>query len=108
LEDTDFCARTISAGYKIKFVGSSKIFHKVFSTTGRLNSLLPVYYSLRNRLYFAKKNLGLFYYWAIGYLGIVFFIKSIFPENIKNKMFITVINSFLDHLSNKMGKSNRF
>ena len=55
-EDTDLCFRTIKAGYKIYVVPKSKIFHKVNNSTSSNYPTLPLYYTTRNRLYFAKKN----------------------------------------------------
>lgn len=55
LEDTDYCMRYINAGYRIKYIGGSKIYHKVSAATQKGNALLPLYYVTRNRFYFAKK-----------------------------------------------------
>ncbi len=103
LEDTDFCYRTNKAGFKILFVGNSTIYHKVQSTTARENSLLPIYYSLRNRLYFAKKNYPNIYYLSVIYLLFVFFIKVLLSNN-KRKLLFTIKNSFYDFYTNKMGR----
>lgn len=104
LEDTDFCYRTVKAGFKILYAGESLIYHKVQSTTAKQNSLLPVYYSLRNRLYFAKKNLGFFSYSSIMYLLFTFTIKILFFSNERTNMLKTVYNSFHDFFIGKMGR----
>lgn len=103
LEDTDFCYRSIRAGFKILFVGNSTIYHKVQSTTARENSLLPIYYSLRNRLYFAKKNFPNIYYLSVFYLLFAFSIKVLVNSN-KRELLITIRNSFYDFYTNKMGR----
>lgn len=108
LEDTDYCQRTLDAGYKILYVGSSKIYHKVFSTTTKQNAMLPLYYSVRNRLYFAKKNLGFFFYLAFFYLATVFLIKAIFVNKFDKEMLKVVYLSFKDFFQNKMGKTDIF
>lgn len=107
LEDTDYCQRTINAGYKILYVGSSRIYHKVFSTTSKNNALLPIYYSTRNRLYFTKKNNGIYLFTIVLYLFFVFSIKA--ALNRFNEKFIAVtLQSFKDFFMNNMGQTNYF
>lgn len=103
LEDTDFCYRTNKAGFKILYVGRSTIYHKVQSTTSRENTLLPIYYSLRNRLYFAKKNFPNIYYLSVVYLLFVFFIKVLLSNN-KREFLFEIEKSFYDFYNNKMGR----
>jgi len=103
LEDTDFCYRTYKAGFKILYAGESTIYHKVQSTTARENSLLPIYYSLRNRLYFAKKNFPVIYYLSVIYLLIVFFIKVLLSNHKRESLF-AIKNSFYDFYANNMGR----
>ncbi len=55
-EDTDFCLRTLKAGFRIYVIPQSKIYHKVNRSTEKKLPLLPLYYTTRNRLYFVKKN----------------------------------------------------
>lgn len=108
LEDTDFCARTVKAGYKIKFVGSSKIFHKVFSTTGKVNSLMPLYYSVRNRLFFVRKNFRNLYYISFIYITFVFFVKTIINRKLGLRGLHLIISAYKDFFQNNMGKSTQF
>ncbi|MBU1100659.1 MAG: glycosyltransferase family 2 protein [Bacteroidetes bacterium] len=106
LEDTDFCYRTISAGFKVMYVSSSKIYHKVSSTTSRVFSSLPIYFSTRNRLYFAKKNLGLFFYISFIYLVITMAIKMAFVFKFNEEILKTVLSSFRDYFSKNMNKGS--
>lgn len=108
LEDTDYSFRIINAGYKIYYAASSVIYHKVTATTSKDNKLLPLYYSVRNRLYFAKKNLGWFYILALGYLSATFFLKYLL-YNFGNKEYKEVlVRSFSDYYNKKLGKTDFF
>lgn len=108
LEDTDYCNRVIEAGYKISYVGESKVYHKVNSTTSKSNALMPLYYSARNRFYFAKKNFGLMFYFSFFYLVLAFTIKWIFMYKDKNETALILIKALKDFLNNDMGQSKYF
>jgi hypothetical protein len=54
-EDTDLGYRALIAGYRCIFVPRAKVFHKVSSTTGRLNDFV-VYQSQRNSEFVYLKN----------------------------------------------------
>lgn len=54
-EDVDWCYRLRKEGYKLLFVPSTRIWHRVNATTGALPSLGSVYYWERNRLLFLEK-----------------------------------------------------
>lgn len=104
-EDTDYSYKIISNNFKILFIPSSVIYHKVSASTGNMSKLSQYYYS-RNRLLFIKKNIknplkiiSYIYFFAeniakilIGklefkptYLGV----KDFFRKNFgKNKMYI--------------------
>jgi GT2 family glycosyltransferase len=107
VEDADLCYRTTHAGYKIIVTHSSKIHHKVSSSTKEYLSLLPLYYVTRNRLYFAKKNFPNFFIITVLYIVFSMSIKSIywiFSNNSKN--ILIIINAFKDYFSKRMGKSS--
>jgi len=55
-EDSDFCARTLKAGYGIFYQPQSVIYHKVSKSTGSKINKTTMYYNVRNRLFFIKKN----------------------------------------------------
>ena len=57
-DDTDFMIRAINAGFKVYYIPSLEVFHKVSSSTGGGESLFSIYYLNRNRIYFIKKNLS--------------------------------------------------
>jgi GT2 family glycosyltransferase len=102
LEDTDFCFRATKNGFKILYTPTSKIYHKVGSTTTKDNNLLPLYYSIRNRLYFARKNLGYYYYLSLIYIIFTFLLKIIFSEQKLDKLKIFIL-AFKDFLNGKKG-----
>ncbi len=54
-EDSEYCIRAKRAGYRLVFVPTSVIWHKVSSTTGGEESAQNVFYSTRNTLYLVKK-----------------------------------------------------
>lgn len=56
MEDVEFCKRVVEAGYKLKYVPTSKIYHKVSASTGGDESPLQLYYLTRNRILFNKNN----------------------------------------------------
>lgn len=56
-DDTDFVARSVRAGFLVKYVPESILFHKEsMSSGGNKLGPLPLYYLSRNRLQFMKKN----------------------------------------------------
>lgn len=103
LEDTDFCYRTSKAGFKIYFVKESHIYHKASVSTKKFDKLLPLYYVTRNRLYFAKKNFGLYYYFVFYYLVFTMFVKFIINTN-RSKFAHYVYLAFVDFFRERMGR----
>ena len=54
-DDTDLCVRMNDAGYKILYVPTAKMWHKVSSSGGGMDSKVFVYYNFRNKFYFMNK-----------------------------------------------------
>ena len=84
-DDTDFCWRLRNAGYRIRLVGDSLLFHKVGASTGGVDSAFTVKFTSRNRIFFLKKNIGfisalLFLPVFIGYYAYKYIFKSWVPE----------------------------
>lgn len=108
LEDTDYSYRVINAEYKIYYAASSIIYHKVTSSTAKDNRLLPLYYSTRNRLLFAKKNLGWFYFLPICFVTVAFVVKYLM-HNYGNREYKRVLmRAFSDFYNGKFGKTDFF
>jgi len=53
-EDTDYCCRIMQAGYKLVYVPSAVIYHKVSASAGK-QSDMQQYYMMRNNCYIIKK-----------------------------------------------------
>lgn len=68
-EDTDFCLRFISSGWKVLLVPESKILHAQSSTIGR-NSPMQVYCLSRNRIWLVRR-------WASGFSSPLFLIFNL-------------------------------
>lgn len=54
-DDTDLCVRINDAGYQIKYIPSARMWHKVSSSGGGMDSKVYVYYNFRNKFYFMNK-----------------------------------------------------
>jgi GT2 family glycosyltransferase len=55
-DDTDFVYRCLKQGYRLLYLGSAELKHKVSSSTGGESSDFSIYYYNRNRLFFIRKN----------------------------------------------------
>lgn len=75
-EEHDWCEIMKRAGYKMFFLGISKVIHKESMTTGP-ESPLKTYYMTRNRLIFMRRNFSGFPY----LLGMIFFFFISVPKN---------------------------
>jgi len=60
-EDADFCFRAKRAGYKVVFVPSSIVWHKVANTMKGNFSPFYLYFQSKNRLLLVKKNFSKIY-----------------------------------------------
>jgi GT2 family glycosyltransferase len=108
IEDTDFCERTIQAGYKIKYVADSIIYHKVRSSTRKTQINLPLYYATRNRLYFAHKYFRKYLFCIKTYIYLSMVIKGIgWVMNGQIESIKMVINGISDFNKMKMGKKSQ-
>lgn len=55
-DDTDFCARMNRENFRILYVPSAFMWHKVSSAGGGQDSKIQVYYMTRNKLYYMEKH----------------------------------------------------
>lgn len=106
-EDTDLCFRTIKKGYEIYVIPKAKIYHKVNKSTKNNFESLPLYYTTRNRLYFAKKHFKKSYRISVSYMLVTMFLKSILWFIQRDKLNIVAVrNAFEDFNSVKMGPTD--
>lgn len=66
-DDTDFCLRALKAGFKMYFLPSAILTHKVSSLTGGSTSKFAIRYITRNLVYYIRKNISqpLSLFWII-------------------------------------------
>jgi len=70
-EEMDWCEKIKSAGFKIRYIPSSVVYHKESMSTGK-DSPLKIYYLNRNRILYARRNLkGLQLLTSILYLVLI-------------------------------------
>lgn len=91
-DDTDFILRATKLGYKILYLPSHIIEHKVSISTGGRLSLFSTFYFLRNRLYFIRKHFkGFQRYSSLTYTYCTSFVKIILYDVKRKKVIIKAI-----------------
>ena len=106
-EDADFCIRLKYAGKKILYVPSSKIWHKVSSSSGGEMSPLSVYYMERNRLLLLRKHWRMFFPLGILYVFFSRVLKYAFFFLKRDRMLKFYLAGTCDFFKCSFGKSNR-
>ncbi|SKA87522.1 hypothetical protein SAMN05428976_11011 [Clostridium sp. USBA 49] len=93
-EDTDFCCKIMSKGYKLFYYPKSIIYHKVSASTGRKSKLYDYYYT-RNRCILISKNLvGGYKYIAYTFFFVTRIVKFLSPST-RRTVIIKGINDFI-------------
>lgn len=102
-DDTDICVRMNDAGFKIKYVPSAFMWHKVSSSGGGMDSKVYVYYNFRNKFYFMNKYRNrlefparLFTYTK---LAAKFILSPVYKKNDKY-----ILKAWIDYRAGRMGK----
>ena len=91
-DDTDFIVRATKLGYKILYMPSHIIEHKVSVSTGGRSSHFSTYFYLRNRLYFIRKHLiGGHKMISLVYVYITSFIKIVVYDLKRKEIIIKAI-----------------
>lgn len=104
MEDVDFCKRVIESGYKLSYIPTSKIYHKVSASTGGDESPLQLYYMTRNRILFNKKNNKKLIIAIKFYLFMI--IKMIIEPFRKKSDYKYMLTGFIDGLKGNGGPKN--
>lgn len=103
-EDVDLCYKLLHNKYKLYYIPSSTIYHKVNSSTGK-NSPTVQYYMVRNKYLLINKHLsGISKFIAI-IVNTIVFIKRLITHEINPYIFIKAIISFY---KGETGKSIQF
>lgn len=103
-DDTDLCAALAENGiYKIKYIPSAKMWHKVSSSTGGQGSKLKTYYINRNQLYYIQKYSRYMTKNAIKKVKRKAFFKYLLSFIYKKNNRI-IRRAYLDYYTGKMGK----
>jgi GT2 family glycosyltransferase len=76
-DDSDFCFRLWKRNIDIMYFPKTILFHKVGGLTGGSQSNFSIYYMGRNAMYFAKKNLGIYFYMALIIEQVLIVVKAI-------------------------------
>lgn len=102
-DDTDLCVRMRKLGYKILYVPTAFMWHKVSSSGGGMDSKIFVYYNFRNKFYFIDKYNDLIQFPARIYTYTKLIAKFIIsPFYKKNDRYI--LKAWLDYYHGKMGR----
>lgn len=59
-EEIDFCTRAQNSGFKNIYIPGAKLWHKISASFGGEEAPLKIYFTFRNRLLWAKRNLPIF------------------------------------------------
>jgi GT2 family glycosyltransferase len=76
-DDSDFCFRLGKRNIEILYFPKTILIHKASSLTGGSQTNFSIYYLSRNAMYFAKKNLGLYFYIALVIEQVLIVVKAI-------------------------------
>jgi len=98
-EDTEWCARVNKEGYRVIFVPSSKVWHKVSAST-RQSSFSQYYYFTRNGFNFLRRY-DPYLLPVFGFYNVLFGLKSLLTGNAQPLKGLGY--GFLDFLRGRMG-----
>ncbi|WKV08009.1 glycosyltransferase family 2 protein [Thermoanaerobacterium sp. CMT5567-10] len=108
-DDTDLCMRAKNNGYKVYYFPATKIVHKVSKSTGlKKRSNFAIYYMMRNRVLFVKKNAPTILRKFVNIYIYLWFLRYVLPKLRKGKKGINEIKitykAIIDGINNVSGK----
>lgn len=104
-DDTDFIARANAEGFRIWYEANAKLWHKVSSSSGGMESNTSIYYGNRNRMYFIDKfynskiKVKLYFYFT----RVIKIIKYAFKDRNKSKI---IYKAIIDYKKDNMYRQN--
>ena len=104
-EDTDLSIRIVRAGFKIKYLSSAFMYHRVSASTGGEESYIYIYYNTRNRLLFNNRHNAKNKIFYIPYFYITRLLKIIKWIILgKRKLCLATIKGIRDYYNGNFGK----
>lgn len=98
-EDADFCVRAHEQSYKLVYIPSSKIWHKVSSSSKTISGF-SLYQITRNMFWFMKSHASMCQYccWLLYYFSVKFWFRLItYPIRYQDpKLIMPLINGVID------------
>jgi GT2 family glycosyltransferase len=104
MEDIDYSYRVSMAGYTMLVVRNSVIYHKVNASTRKNNNQQPIYYMIRNRLYFVSKYFDRASIFAFGFILISTLIKLVWWYGNNPTKYSFGKMAVIDYFKGHMGK----
>lgn len=103
VEEHDWCYRIRKAGFKIMYVPTAIVYHKVsLSFSGRVNPVV-LYYDTRNELLFARKHLNPLLFFPLWIPRFIFRIIRYAMKTRNIQVVKAIIDGFLDFTKGKYG-----
>lgn len=103
-EDVDYCYKLLKHHYKLYYIPSSVIYHKVNSSTGK-NSPIVQYYMVRNKFLLINKQLSGASLFLANIINTIIFLKRIITKEIYLSIFFTAVKNYL---KGETGKSKKY
>lgn len=87
-DDADFCYRALKQNVKLYYLSSTRLWHKVSSSTGGSESDFSIFYAHRNLIYFSKKHTNFLFFMYILFFYQIKFIAKFFLRKFSFKQFL--------------------
>jgi len=101
-EDIDWCCRAKKNGYRIRYVPSSLVWHKVSMSTGAENSAFSQYLIVRNSVLFMRKNASICHWPTYLIISCCYLLRRMIYVDAERRK--SMINGVLWHIQGKKSK----